>query len=465
MIIQPTIGHAYHALARCRDTFVLVESNRGAGKTRAILSLILARALAWPGTRWGLFRSTRTRLSETILTTLEQQVFPAHGMPVPGMAGAVNRTSYDLPNGSKLLPIGLDDIQRSTSLELAGGYLAEAVELDDEQQAQALAGCLRQEGAEFHQLIVDTNPGPRSHWLNLIAEPVSDTLRRVNTVDEYRRLQRHNQAPASQPRRWKRIVARHQDNPGYFDAAAWKWTEQGQGYLRTLDSLSGHLRARWLDGIWATAQGAVFPTFDRSRHAIQSFPLPASWPAVLSEDPGFDHPTAIAVAVVAPNGRLYFVGECVRSETTVAQDAEWITQHQRSRPYIIRRKLGDPHYMFSANKHNNGVTVAQQMRKLGHHFEPAPAATNGADLDAQVQMIRTGLDTNLSDGKPAVQFFEDACPMLINAMESHPFKRNTKGERTGAQDQYSEQFKDEIDAVRMIVASKPRFEGQQFKSS
>ena len=48
-----------------RDGFVLIEGRRGTGKTRAILSILLARALAYPGSRWLLARSTRTRASST----------------------------------------------------------------------------------------------------------------------------------------------------------------------------------------------------------------------------------------------------------------------------------------------------------------------------------------------------------------------------------------------------------------
>src|SRR5687767_12938478 len=114
---------------RVKDGFVLVEGRRGTGKTRAILSTLLLRALAYPGSRWLLARSTRTRLTESVLVTLEEQVFPSFGMSVPGGAGRENRHAYHLPNGSQLIPIGLDDYQRSQSVETAGIYVAEAVEI------------------------------------------------------------------------------------------------------------------------------------------------------------------------------------------------------------------------------------------------------------------------------------------------------------------------------------------------
>ncbi len=254
------------------------------------------------------------------------------------------------------------------------------------------------------------------------------------------------------------MVSVHHDNPTLFDTKAFEWTPEGIRYRASLAKMGGSNLARMCHGLWQTAQGAVFPSFERTRHCSPSFDVPDFWPGYLAEDPGFDHPTAIAVAVIAPNGRLWFVREFVRSQTTTPEDAAWIRELERQAPYTIRRKLGDPHYMFSEDKKNNGVSVATQMRAEGHSFERAPAASNGAQLEAQVQLIRSLLDKTLDDGGPAVMFFEDECPSLINAMESHPFKRNARGERKGAHDEYSELYKDEIDAIRMIVSAMPEFE-------
>jgi phage terminase large subunit len=65
-------GDSYLPLAtgHIRDRFVLLEGPRGTSKTTGILSILLMRALRYPGSTWLLARSTRTRLTDTVLVTL-----------------------------------------------------------------------------------------------------------------------------------------------------------------------------------------------------------------------------------------------------------------------------------------------------------------------------------------------------------------------------------------------------------
>lgn len=451
------MGHAFHALARCEDSFVLCESNRGAGKTRAILSILMARALAWPGSRWGLFRSTRTRLSETVMTTLEQQVFPAFGMRVPGASGAVNRTEYKLSNGSVFLPIGLDDIQRSTSLELAGGYLAEAIEMDRRDAVLSLAGCLRQSGVPFHQLIVDTNPGPPMHWLNQAAEIVPDSLRMVRTQADYKRLQKHNKQPAADPsRRWKRIIARHQDNPGYFDVSNWDWTDQGRKYMKTLDVLSGHLRARWLDGLWKAAEGSVYPNYSEELNQWRPLNPPADWPLYFGTDPGFDHPWSNQWFTVAPTNELIVVAEIVTSGMGSPEIVAEIKKLEQARGWTDREitRYGDPQYCFSATAMSK-KTIAEQWSELGLNLHPWPRT--GDNMDGMVDAVRSKVnDRSL--------IICDDCPKTIAAVQSWSFARNNDGSVKGAKgkDAYEEEYKDPNDVIRGIVALGPKYHPDKF---
>ena len=459
-----TFGRAFLPLLHFTDPFLMVESPRGCLKTISILNVLMQRAAQWPGHRWYIWRSTRELLSTTVLPSYESYVIPAW-KDVPGMrlmnpaARPGQRSEYIFENGSVFLPIGMDDVLRGTSAEGAGGYLAEAIELPNREAAVALLGMMREPGVPFHQIIMDVNPGPPGHWSNTSAEPISPDLRRVNSKSDYIRLQRYNQTPAVEPLQlWKRIVARIQDNPFYWDTETWSMTEIGRQYIAGLGLITGPLYQRWVLGEWALAEGSVFREFDE-RHVCPPFPAgwPPDWPLYLAEDPGYDHPTAICIAGVAPNGRLYIIDEYVRRQTSVEDDAAWITAWEKSHPAIIRTKYGDPHYMFSRNKHNSGDPVSEQMRRLGHSFVPAPAASNTAELNAQVQMMRTLLTTNLSDGLPAMQFW-NTCPMMITAMQSWEFARSAKGEVQGAEDKYREEFKDEMDACRMIVVTRPVFE-------
>lgn len=460
-----TVGESYGALAKF-STYpkILVEGPRGTSKSRSILGYFLAKLFEYPGARLLICRRYRAELTKTILTTLEDEVFPAFGIPVPGGPHRGGRSEYLLPNGSVIWPAGVDDGMGALSMGVTFAYCAEVIEMDEETVTDIAGGLrwLRSDERpllpEHSQLIMDCNPSAPGHWANQIAEPVKDTVRRVTTVDDYLRLQEHNYRPAADPvTRWKRIITRHQDNPGYWDHDAWDYKPLGRNYVtQQLEGYRGAKRERWLHGLWKAAEGSVFPEFEEEKHKVAAFKIPAGWPGILACDPGYAHVLAMPIASIAPNGRIYIVAEHVKAGMTIPQHSAWLTAFEAAAPFIIRKKLGDPHDMFKKTLDGNGRSKAEQFMDFGHHFVPAPAASNAAQLSAQVEMVRTLLVTNLSDGLPALQIF-DTCPMTIAALQSWAYKRNAKGELAGSEDQYEEAYKDEMDGVRMIVADKPAY--------
>lgn len=472
------LGKSYKGLQQCLDRFVVVEGPRGTAKTRTILTLQVLSGLAHPGSRIALARATRTALTETVLNTLEEQVFPALKLDVPGGAGRENRSTYRLDNGTVIVPIGLDDPEQKKKLfssEWTKIYVAEASDCEEE-SIKLLGPTLRHypkpngRGEDgYVQCILDHNPLAPGHWIYKVTEDVDLTLRRaVNgfvTREDYARIQLHNLRPSPNPKRqWKRIITKHMDNPGYWDTDKWGYSVPlGQNYLETLDYMTGFMRRRMLDGEPCAAEGGVFENDFMAQkdgkpwHVVPAFNPPNHWPGLLACDPGYAHVLAMPVAVVGPNGRIFFCAERVKAQSTIPEHAAWLTDYERRCGFIIRRKLGDPHDMFKKTLDGGGVSKADQFAALGHRFEAAPAANNGAELSSQIEMMRTGLTRILGDGKPAIQFM-DNCPFMITAMQSHSYKKNTKGQLTGSEDQYEEKWKDEIDAGRMIVASRPVFE-------
>jgi hypothetical protein len=443
------IGRVYKPLARglLRDKVVLCEGPRGTAKTRSELTIIMQRALAWPGSRWLLARSTRTRLSQSVLVTLEQQVFPSFGMAVPGGAGTANRVEYKLPNGSVLVPLGLDDQQRTQSAEFMGGLLAEAVEIPSMDDALALLGSMRQAPVwpdSFHQVFVDCNPGPPGHWVNQIAEPVPKHFRRVNSPADYRRLLEHATRPAPKGF-WKRIVTRHQDNPGYFDMQRWDWTDLGRTYLDTLGHLRGHLRRRWLDGDWVAAEGTVYPEFDEDRHVINPSRVIEKWPMVVGWDPGYDHPTAILWFAPGPDGTLYIVDEIYEGGKGVAQHCASI--HHRNPGRTVRSYWGDPQHAFSETA-QSPESIATQARKCGISMQPWPRT--GSDEEAMVEAVRELLRTD------QLKVFR-TCSNTIFEFQSWSYKRTAKGEVPPGQDKFEDANNHAMDVVKGIVATKPRY--------
>lgn len=460
--VENAIGHGHGE--------IIVAGPRGTGKTVFLCDLFHRMAQMYPGMTQLWTRSKRTRLTDAVLKTFEEAILgPGH----PLSAGAIreHRHSYTYPNGSRIILQGLDDPERQRSVEADLVWVNEPTEIS-ETAWEEVGGSLRETigtSCPFRLQVGDHNPAPPGHWTNQRCKPFPQHLYPRVQDDGTRMREWFTPAMYQDTLEWNfgdqsgfkayKIQTFHVDNPAYWDIDRWDWKPAGLEYVtKRLGKMSGPRKVRYLEGRPAAAEGVVFIEFDQDRHVVPAFDIPRDWPLTLGEDPGYDHPTAIAIAAVAPNGRKYIIAEYVRRQTTVEQDAKWISDFEASSQAIIRKKLGDPHYMFHKTKHNSGVPVSEQMKGFGHHFQHAPAASNGAELSAQVEMMRTLLTTDLPDGRPEMVVF-DTCPMINNAYQSWSYKRNSKGEMTGSEDSYEEEYKDEMDCVRMIVADNPQYVG------
>ena len=439
---QLTVGRAFLGLFSPEQTekIVCFEGPRGTGKTRAILTALVSRALAYPGCRILLARSTRVRLTETVLVTLEQQVLPAFGLAVPGGAGRGNRTEYELPGGSVLIPMGLDDPNRTTSAEFFCIYLAEAVEVATRELAEAVSGSLRQGGMPYHQLILDCNPSAPGHWLNRAMEPVENGLRAVDSVADYKRVLAHNSRPADGG--WKRVLTGHRDNPAYFDVSAWEYTKEGLAYLETLGNLSGHLRRRWLRGEWVSAEGSVFPEFSESEHVVDGLEVPEDWPMYVGYDPGYDHPSAVLWVAVAPNGCLYVVDEIYRGGLGVDQLSEMI--HAKNEGRTIRKYFGDPQYIFSRTA-ASPRSIQEQFRKSKHPITFYGWPRTGTGALQMVEDVRTSLV------KKRLKVCRH-CVETIREFQSWSYKRNSAGLQLNGDDAFVDADNHAMDVVKGLVA-------------
>jgi hypothetical protein len=465
---EVTIGRSQAALTQFKYPTIFVEGPRGTSKSRGILTVLLRRLLKYPGARLGIGRQFRADLTKTILMTLEEEVFPAFGLSVPGGAHRENRSEYTLPNSSLILPFGIDQGKGALSMGITFVYLAEVTEPGMERETVTdIAGALRWMQSEEHpqlpdytQAILDGNPVAPGHWMNKWAEDVPESLRIVRTREDYELLQAHNYAETPQPiYRPKRIITKHQDNPGYWDHNKWCYKPLGSNYVeKHLEGQTGFKRARWLDGLWKAAEGVVYPEFT-NEHIIDPFDIPRSWPVYVAKDPGRDHPDATLFAAVAPNGRIYICAESIVRQTTVEQDAKVLTQMCSN--YNVVRKLGDPHYMFSVTKMSDtGRTIAQQMMDYGHLFTPAPVARNQTEIAQQVDMVRTLLTTKGGDGYPMLHVFR-SCPRTIDGFQSWSYVRDSKGRLRGGEDRFEDLGDDEMDCCRMLVACGPVYEAEK----
>jgi phage terminase large subunit len=428
------------ALLQRRDPFVLVEGPAGTGKTRSILTQILLDGLKYPRSRILLARATRESLTQSILVSLEEEVFPSLGLAIPGGAGRQNRSEYRLPNGTVLVPMGMDKPERLFSTAWDRIYVNEAIEVEKD-KALKLARGMRGTHMPYVQAIFDTNPTHPGHWLNQIAEPAGDGLRHVETREQYARLQRFNRADPPKGF-WKRIITKHQDNPYYFDHRAWRFTDFGAKYIHEkLGSYTGYLRMRLLDGLWVAAEGTVFPEFRLDRHVLPPFTPPPEWPYFVGYDPGYDHPTCVLWILVAPDDSLFVADEIYQGGRSVEQHCDEI--HARNQGRTVRRYYGDPQEMFSDR--SQGPSCATQAKKRKISFHPWPAT--GGNAQAMVNAVRN----LLIGGRLRVM---SHCVNTIREFQSWSFKRTTGGEVPAGDDAYEDHDNHAMDVIKGLVATK-----------
>lgn len=287
---------ASRQLWQSKEREILIEGPAGTGKTRGTLEKIVALADKYPKSRHLICRKTRASMTESVLVTLEEKVFPP-GSPIAAGPSRMQRQSYMFPNGSSIVVGGLDKPERTFSTEydtIACFEASEATEGDWE----SLHRALRNGRMGYHQAICDTNPGAPSHWLN----------------------QR-----ASTPK-MKRLLSRHEDNPIFYDAEKQAWTPEGIQYLAVLDNLTGPRKARLRFGRWSAAEGAVYDEYDASVHVVDRFDIPPTWRRIRSIDFGYTNPFVCLWFAFDGDGRMYLYRQWYKTQTLVADHATTIKE-------------------------------------------------------------------------------------------------------------------------------------------
>lgn len=325
------------ALWKERGGEVLLSGPAGTGKSRACLEKLNAVCIRWPGARALIVRKTRESLTESGLVTFEEKVIPGGWGLLQGARRRV-RQAYHYPNGSQIVVGGLDKPSKVMSTEYDIIYVQEAIELF-ENDWESLTTRLRNGVVPFQQLIADTNPdGPR-HWL-------------------YQRCQAG-----------RTIVfeSRHEDNPVLWDRIANDWTPVGREYVAKLDGLTGVRKPRLRSGKWIQAEGAVYDDWDRQKHLIDRFVIPASWRRIRAIDFGYTNPFVCLWIAIDDDGRMYVYRELYRTRRTVkAHAAE------------IHRLSGDERYEFSVADHDaedratlleNGIATVAANKAVGPGIE------------------------------------------------------------------------------------------------
>lgn len=341
---------------RSRASRILLEGPAGTGKTSAILEKINALCDKYAGFRALICRKTRASMNETVLVTLED-ILGRHHFSMRDPPARRNREVYEYANGSCVVVGGLDKPEKTFSGEYDIVAVFEAIECD-ENDIELLLRTLRHgkwrpswSRGPHHALVMDTNPGPETHWLN----HRDDWL--------------------------ERIESRHEDNPRLWDGR--DWTDEGRAYIAMLDALTGHRRERLRYGRWVSAEGLVYHEFDRRVHVIDKMPDGwESWPKYRAIDFGFKDPFVCLWAAVKDD-RVYVYREMYRSQRIVADHAARINELSRGESYVATIADHDAEDRATLARHGITTTPAQK------------------DIASGLDAVRSRLRV-LGDGRPSL---------------------------------------------------------------
>lgn len=436
---------AARELFECREKEVCLDGPAGTGKTIAALNKAHAVLLKYAGARALIARKTNTALAGSALVTYREQVLrDEEGVEWFG-GNKTKPAAYHYPNGSELIVNGLDKPEKVKSTEFDLAYINEATECSEE-DVEFVRARLRHGKMPYQQLILDDNPGPPTHWLNL----------RMNAG------------------RTKRLLSRHEDNPRFYDHASGQWTADGIEYIKgTLGGLTGVRYQRLALGIWAAAEGMVYQdAWDARRNLVDRADvevrnprtghreLPRTWPRYLSIDFGFNHPFVCQWWAQDPDGRLYLYREIYMTNRLVQTHAAdilnaagWAVNGGR---LAQARADGDPlPYLVIADP-EDAEGRAQLARYLGCAISPAHK-----EVKQGIQAVASRM-TLAGDKKPRLVLLRDSLverdPILVERkaptctaeeVESYVWRRDSGGQPL---DEPIKQNDHGLDACRYVVA-------------
>lgn len=282
-----------------RDRELLMSGPAGTGKSFACLFKVHIALSKHPGARGLLVRKTLESLKSSGLVTYTQKILhPMSGINFFG-GNAQEPPHYRYPNGSKLMLGGMDKPKKVMSTEYDLIYVQEATEVTEEDW-ESLTTRLRNGVMPYQQLVADCNPDAPKHWLKLRCD----------------RGQTHM------------LHSRHEDNPTV--------TEE---YLSALRALTGVRRARLYEGIWAAADGIVFPEYDDRAHGLDDPPENIRQ-YIGAQDWGFANPGTLGVYGVDGDGRMCLVAEHYMTGRTMDW---WVPAAQAlHREYRLTTLVCDP---------------------------------------------------------------------------------------------------------------------------
>jgi len=314
----------YSPRGGCKDFFYAKEPEYIAsgpaetGKTLTACWKMHILALKYAGLNGAIIRKTQKSLYGSVLQTWERVIKDA---PVK-VYGGEKPEKYVYDNGSTIWVGGMDNADKVLSSERDFFYVNQAEELTlDDWEKMTTRTTGRGAVMPYTMTFGDCNPSGSKHWIR--SRP---RLRLINTT--------------------------HRDNPTIYNEDG-TLTEHGKRSMETLQGLSGVRRKRLYEGIWATAEGAVYDMFDSSVHVKERNPQEFNeWG--LAMDAGYTHPAVILLIGIDSDGRWHIFREYYErgklQEDVVKVAREWYLERLCGMVAVDEAAAG-----LIADLRNNGI--------------------------------------------------------------------------------------------------------------
>lgn len=308
----------------CRDFFYakdnefIAAGGAETGKTLAACWKIHVLALKYAGLNGAIIRKTQKSLYGSVLQTWERVI---KGAPVK-VFGGEKPEKYIYDNGSVIWVGGMDNADKVLSSERDFFYVNQAEELTlDDWEKMTTRTTGRGAVMPYTMTFGDCNPAGSKHWIRTRAN-----LRLIHTT--------------------------HRDNPTIYNADG-TLTPHGQRSMATLQALSGVRRKRLYEGIWATAEGAVYDMFDAAVH-IKERDMQEFTEFGLAMDAGYTHPAVILLIGIDSDKRWHIIREFYErgklQEDVVGTAKDWYMKHHCNMVAVDEAAAG-----LIADLRNNGI--------------------------------------------------------------------------------------------------------------
>jgi len=294
------------------------------------------------------------------------------GMGIQRLGGKAYTDRWLFPNGSSLVTAGLDNAGKLLSSEWDFVQIIQAEQLTEDEW-EMVAGRCTGRGAKvaYPQIFGDCNPAGSMHWLR-----TRKSLRLIPSV--------------------------HKDNPALYDDLG-NILPEGIRRIGFLEStLTGVRRKRLLEGIWATAEGAVYDMFDSTLgtgHVRVRDPKEMKrW--FLAMDEGYVHPAVILLIGEDGDGRHHCFKEFYKSgvlqSVVVATAREWFQEHHCEAAAVDEAAAG-----LIADLNDSGVYAK---------------GSKGRVLDG-INLVQNRMKMQ-GDGRPRFSV-DPSCINFVNELESY----------------------------------------------